>query len=71
MLSSHRPRLLPTSQGAELGTAMIYLLPYYGFCVLAMVRAARRRYGSRREFRHVSLRIERGAGGADRRPLAG
>ena len=71
MLSRHRPRSLPTSQGAELGTALIYLLPYYGFCVLAIVRAALRRHGSGREFRHVSLRIARSAGRTDRRPLAG
>ena len=72
MLSMRRLSLMPVSRSAEIGAALSYLLPYYGVCGLAMLRAAlrRRRHRAGREFRHVSLRVERAAGGADRRPIA-
>lgn len=73
MLSMRRLGLSPVSRGAEVGAALSCLLPYYGVCGLAVLRAAlrRRRQRADREFRHVSLLIDRTAGRADQRPLAG
>ena len=63
---------MPISHGAEIGAALIYLLPYYGFCDLAMVRAAlrRRRYPAGSSGRSSLAAIARRSG-PDHRPLAG
>lgn len=60
-------------RAAEVGAAFFHLLPYYGTCGLAVLSAnARRRRGhARGRFREVNLRIERTAGRADHRPVAG
>jgi hypothetical protein len=73
MLSTRKPAQMPASRSAELGSALLYLLPYYGVCGLAILRAElrRRRHRARREFRHVSLRVERAPGRADNRPVTG
>ena len=73
MLSMRRLGLAPVARSAELGAALSYLMPYYGACGLAMLRAAlrRRRQWRGLERRHASLRSDRTARLADQRSVAG
>ena len=73
MLSMRRLGLAPVARGAEVGAALTYLMPYYGACGLAMVRAAlrRHRYRSGPKSRQAGLPIDRSERGAGQRPVVG
>ena len=73
MLSMRRLGLAPVARGAEVGAALTYLMPYYGACGLAMVRAALRRYQHRSgpKSRQASLAIDRSDRAAGQRPVVG
>jgi hypothetical protein len=63
---------MPVARGTEIGAALFFLLPFYGVCTVAIVRASlRRRHYAGGQLRQVSLRGGRTAVGPDHRPVAG